>query len=144
MMKPISCIPVFDGGFMKYFFVIITLATYLFSNSSEASISKMTCQVFDSTETPITKSISFVASSRTSHSIPVIDDKVIYLRWSYYTSPVSVLVVSNPSYPWNLPWKTKTLNKGIISEVQDGKIKGSFKLDVIEIGLKLYCEQENL
>ncbi|GIL17071.1 MAG: hypothetical protein BroJett040_08220 [Oligoflexia bacterium] len=125
----------------KFSFIIFVYMTGAF-NFAQASVSKMTCQVFNNANEQVTKAIRFAASSRASHPLPVVDDKVLYLRWSYYTEPVSLSLVENPDYPWSFPWRMKTLAKGEIGSKIDGKISGSFDLSMIQDGMRLICEQD--
>lgn len=113
----------------------ITLIALLASSSLFAGVSKITCKVSNEEGQVIAKTRPFIANSRSPHPLKLNNDDVLYLRWKYHTSPVSVVVTENPHYPWNLPFGTKVLDR---AEVKVNDLNG-LSLSVLNQGLTLTC-----
>jgi hypothetical protein len=128
---------------MKTFIGIIFLVGSALASQAvqAAGLSIVTCQAFDNFGHEVSEESSFMARARMSRSIQITEDGIAYIRWSYHTSPVEILLQRNPHYPFNIPFTTTDLARLEIAPGNNGLIDGEIDLGVIQEGYKLVCKQ---
>jgi hypothetical protein len=101
----------------------------------------MTCQVIDEQGHEISEPQTFVAQARMERSIRITSDHAAYVRWPFYTSPLSVIVLYNPYYPFILPFTTTELARESFAPGVDGLIHADMDLSKVRAGYQLICDQ---
>lgn len=95
-----------------------------------ADVQPMRCQAFDQSGKQIRDVLSFYAS-RGSKEFSLSKDEglVLDFSWPFCDGPVTVTLIKNPYFPWNIPFTQKTLGEGELRPDSDGQISGNVQLE---------------